>query len=174
MLKPQDCMILIKLLSNLERDYSQRELAGELFMSQSEVNQSLKRLVIAGLARKRLEGNIPRPIVKAAEDFLIYGLKYCFPVKPKSLTPGIPTGIGAPIFKNKIMLGDEPLPVWPYAEGTIIGQAIEPLYSSIPKAIDQTADQNFYDLLALVDIIRFGRARERNIAIDMLKKKLSS
>jgi len=46
------------------------------------------------------------------------------------------------------------------------------LYRSVPKAIVEQPDQAFYDLLALVDILRHGRARERKIAADLLRKKL--
>lgn len=173
MLKSQDCVLLIKLLSNLEKNFSQRELAKLLFISQSEINQSLKRLLNAGLVRRDIENNSLRPVIKAAEEFIIHGIKYCFPVKPKAITPGIPTGIAAPVFKGKIVTGKEPLPVWPYAEGSTVGVALDPLYLSIPKAIHEYPDQNFYDLLALVDVLRYGRARERNIAIHLIQKRLS-
>lgn len=176
MLKPQDCVLLIKLLSNLDKTFSQRELAKLLFMSQSEINQSLKRLLNAGLVRRdsESEANLPRPIIKAAEEFLIHGIKYCFPTKPRALTPGISTGIAAPVFKGKIVTGKEPLPVWPYAEGDSLGVALDPLYPSVPKSIHKYPDQNFYDLLALVDVLRYGRARERHIAIKLIQKRLSS
>lgn len=44
--------------------------------------------------------------------------------------------------------------VWPYAEGNIRGQEIEPLYPSVPKAVKK--DPALHELLALVDGIRVG------------------
>jgi hypothetical protein len=62
-------------------------------------------------------------------------------------------------------------PVWPDAEGQVRGEAWSPLY---PKAVEACrSDSLFYEALALVDAIRGGRARERSLAADELKKRLS-
>jgi hypothetical protein len=53
-------------------------------------------------------------------------------------------------------------PVWPDARGTVKGQRIEPLFKSVCAAVAQ--DPRLYALLALVDAIRIGQARERGIA----------
>jgi DNA-binding Lrp family transcriptional regulator len=172
MLKPQDCVLLIKLIAHLNASWSQRQLAQQLGLSQSEVHAGFKRLLEAGLVRKSLEGGLPRPILAAAAEYLIHAVKYSFPVKLGEYTRGVPAGIAAPVFAGKIVLGDDPLPVWPYGNGEAKGVALEPLYRSIPEAIKQYSDDAFYDLLALVDIIRRGRARERKIAIQMLQEKL--
>jgi len=175
MLKGQDCVILIKLLAHLEkRDWSQRELSISLCISLSEVNASLKRLAKANLVRVGLKENQILPVTQAALEFLLHGVKYSFPVKAGEFTRGMPTGIAAPIFKDKLALGDDPLPVWPHGEGKAKGIALDPLYKSVPEALIQQPDESFYDLLALVDIIRQGRARERKIAESMLKDILSN
>lgn len=72
------------------------------------------------------------------------------------------------------LIGSDPIPVWPYGEGDKRGLAVEPLYRSVPQSITQFPDQLFYELLVLVDAIRFGRARERNIAIKLLKEKIKN
>ena len=46
-----------------------------------------------------------------------------------------------------------------------------PLYSSVPKACK--ADPKLYELLALVDAIRDGRARERKIAVKEIQSRIS-
>ena len=173
MLKPQDCAILIKLLAHPDVQYSQRQLSEQLNISLSEVNAGIKRLIESGLLRKEgtKQSNIV-PIVAAAQEFLIHSLKYMLPVKLGEYTRGIPTSVAAPIFRSKISMGEEPVPVWPAATGKQRGVALLPIYSSIPKAIQENPDQNFYELLALIDAIRQGRARERNIAIKILKEKL--
>lgn len=174
MLKSQDCVILMKLIANPNENWSQRELAQLLFISPAEINKSIKRLVYANLLRQD-ESNIPNlmPVYPAAKEFLVHGIKYVFPVKLGEYTPGIATAVGAPIFKDKIVLGNDPIPVWPYGKGNIKGLTLEPLYSTVPRSIKENPDQAFYDLLALVDAIRQGRARERQIAADILKKRIN-
>ena len=173
MIKPQDCVILLKLIANLDKDWSQRELAQRLCMSQSEVHAGLKRLFQSNLVRQKDNRSLPYPILATASEFLIHGVKYAFPPNIGVITRGISTNIAAPVFEGKLILGNEPLPVWPYAEGTARGIGFEPLYSSVPKSIVEHPDQRFYDLIALVDIIRHGRAREVNIATKMLKEALA-
>ena len=60
--------------------------------------------------------------------------------------------------------------VWPAADGDVRGQAIEPLYASAPNAARK--DSELYQMLALVDALRVGRARERNMAAEELSKRL--
>jgi hypothetical protein len=171
MLKSQDCLILLKFLANPNAKWTQRQLSIELCVSLSEVNGGIKRLIEARLLRKGKE--LPfLPIISAAEEFLVYGLKYFFPVKLGEYTRGIPTGIAAPIFRNKIALGNDPLPVWPYALGKTQGVALDPIHPSVPKSLHNNPDEKFYELLVLIDAIRIGRARERNMAIKMLIDRL--
>jgi hypothetical protein len=67
------------------------------------------------------------------------------------------------------MSGDPPL-VWPHPEGDVRGEGFEPLY---PSAVDAARrDGKLYECLALVDALRVGRAREKNLAIDLLAKRL--
>ena len=184
MLKPQDVVILLKILStmSLSKDssvdaLSQNRLATLLCMSASEVNAGIKRLVLSGLLSPVII-NDPKnkitlmPSKSACEECLISGVKYFFPVQMGAYTRGIATSYAAPVFEKHLILGDDPIPVWPYGDGDRRGLALEPLYSSVPKSLTQFPDQLFYELLVLVDVIRSGRARERNIAIKLLKEKL--
>lgn len=174
MLKSQDCVLLIKLLANGHyAELSQRELSALLCISLSEINASIKRLFQSGLIRHDIESKGIYPILSAAEEFVIVGIKYSFPAKLGEYSRGIPTGIAAPVFQGKIVMGDEPIPIWPFAHGDKKGLSVEPLYSSVPQSISEYPDQNFYDLLALVDVIRIGRARERSMAINLLKEKIN-
>ena len=171
MLKPQDCLILLKLLANPGIKWTQRQLAHALGISLAETNAGTKRLVEAGLLRKTKELQF-LPILDAAEEFLICGLKYLFPGKLGEYTRGIPTAVGAPLFRDKIALGSDPIPVWPDALGTEQGVALNPIHPAVPKALRETPDQSFYELLVLIDAIRSGRARERQIAITLLKNRI--
>jgi biotin operon repressor len=173
MLKPQDCIVLIKLLANPSVELSQRQLAKTLCISLSEVNAGIKRLEEAGLLRKDKQGKL-FPNINAAEDFLINAVKFFFPVKLGEYTRGVPTAIAAPIFHNKIAFGNDPIPVWPDASGEKRGVALEPLHPSVPRALRESPDQLFYELLVLVDTIRLGRPRERNLAANLLKERLNN
>ncbi len=171
MLKPQDCIILIKLIANPDISWSQRQLAKSLCISLAEVNAGIKRLSSAGLLRKDKQGKL-FPNIIAAEEFLISSIKFFFPAKLGEYTSGIPTSIAAPIFKDKISFGDNPVPVWPDATSSTKGVALDPIHPSIPKALKNNWDQHFYEILVLLDAIRSGRARERVIAIKLLKERL--
>jgi hypothetical protein len=71
--------------------------------------------------------------------------------------------------KALLSSGNNP-PVWPDATGEARGIALEPLHQSVVEAVRK--DNNLWELLALVDSIRIGTARERNLAQKKLKKKL--
>ncbi len=172
MLKQQDCIILLKLLANPRKVWSQRELASALCISLSETNEGLKRLVYAGLLRK-LKNSQYLPILAAAEEFFISSVKYLVPAKLGAYTRGVPTAVGAPLFHDKIAVGDGLVPVWPDATGESSGVALDPLHPAVPKALRKSPDQNFYELLVLVDSIRSGKPRERNMAIKLLKQRLN-
>ena len=47
-MKPQDVVVLLKIISLGEKPWNQLSLAGELFMSQSEISQSIARSKYAG------------------------------------------------------------------------------------------------------------------------------
>ena len=175
MLKAQDIVLLLKLLAHPGHlSWPQSQLALHLCMSVSEVNAGFKRLNKSGLLQPGLEGGAYQLVIAACEELLISGVKYIFPAQMGEYTCGIPTSYAAPIFEKQIMVGRDPIPVWPHAEGNQRGLALAPLYSSVPKSIIQYPDQAFYDLLALIDALRQGRARERNIAIKLLKKRLEN
>jgi hypothetical protein len=165
-LKPQDIVILLKLVSLGDRPWSYNVLAVELAMSPSEVHSGVKRAAAARL----LDPQRNVPILRALQEFLVHGVKYAFPPDRGPLTRGLPTAYAAPPLNTLIVLPDEPPPVWPDPEGKVRGYAFSPLYPSVPKAAAQ--DPLLYELLALVDAIRDGRARERELAIKELTARL--
>ena len=85
-------------------------------------------------------------------------------------TRGIPTGFAAPPLVDGIPKRDEPTPVWHDHEGKDRGFEFSPLFKSAPKAVAK--DKRLYELLVLVDAIRGGRARERDIAVKELRARL--
>jgi len=170
-LKPQDVVVLLKLAVLGKDEWTYQRLAVELSMSQSEAHAGVRRAVAAGLMTDVTIAS-GRPIRAALLEFLIHGVKYAYPPERGTLTRGVPTGYAAPPLNEVIVASGEPPPVWPDAEGSIRGYAFAPLYPSVPAAAKQ--DPKLYELLALVDAIRDGRARERELAAKELKLRLSA
>lgn len=166
MIKPQDILILLKIASLKEKDWSMNDLARSLSLSQSEVSKGLDRLVFAGL----IDESKRVPALNALYDVLVSSVRYFFPVKPGGIQRGIPTAHSAFPLSKKIR--SESKYVWPSPEGTERGESIEPLYKSVPFAVLE--DQKLYELLALVDALRVGKAREQQLAREELKKRFDS
>lgn len=173
-LKPQDLVVALKALSLGKSKWNQRSLAESLGMSLSEVNGALKRAVRAGLmiaAESRERG--PRPIPYALQEFIQHGVRYAFPLERVSVARGIPTGlIGSQLDKEFSKMDENEVPVWPWSQGKVRGIGVKPLYRSIPDVIEREENRELYTLLALVDVIREGRPRERKAAVDVLGKKM--
>jgi len=170
MLKPQDIVVLLKLVAAPESPWSYPRLALDLEISPSEIHAAVKRAEAAGLATKAPFG--PQPIRQALEEFLIHGVKYVFTPKRGGPVRGMPTAWAAPPLKDQFAPSDELPPVWPHAEGTVRGLEFSPLYKSAPNAARK--DEKLYELLALVDAMRGGRAREKDLAAKELRARLGS
>jgi hypothetical protein len=164
-MRPQDVVILLKILLWQDRPWLKKDLAAELFLSPAEIGHSLNRSELAGL----IDPSQKKLMKKAFAEFLIHGFPYVFPVRIGSMTMGHPTGHSAPILKNYVS-SNEPI-VWPYPEGKQKGQAVEPLYKGVVKA--SLMDQKLYDLLCLCDVLRVGKLREKSKAKELLEKQIS-
>ncbi|MGV0996845.1 hypothetical protein [Empedobacter falsenii] len=163
-MKPQDIVLLLKIISINTDKWEQKPIAESLEMSQSEVSESVARSKYAGLLNPKGKSVMKYGLL----EFLEHGLAYVFPQKPGPIVRGVSTAHSAfPL--NNIIQSNETY-VWPYGKGTEKGHAIEPLYKSVPKAV--LKDEKLHTLLALVDAIRVGRAREKEIAILELKNRI--
>jgi DNA-binding Lrp family transcriptional regulator len=167
-LSPQDIVVVIKLLEYEGKRPPYSRIAFELSLSPSQVYTSLQRARKARLLQGAEADE--RPNVSNIEEFLLHGLKYAFPPERGELTRGLPTGYAAPPLDKLIAAGDDPPPVWPYANGKVRGYAFSPLYKNAPEAA--LRDQNLYEMLALIDAIRDGKARERQLAKEELQQRL--
>ncbi|MSQ52705.1 MAG: hypothetical protein EXR28_12535 [Betaproteobacteria bacterium] len=170
-LKPQDIVVLLKLVAIGSEPWTFQRLAVELSISQSEVHASVRRAVAARLVSDATTAT-GKPVRAALLEFLLHGVKYAYPPEHGALTRGVPTGYAAPPLNKVISASSDPPPVWPYAQGTARGVAFQPLYPSVPVAA--LLDARLYELLALVDAIRGGRARERNLATRELESRLGA
>lgn len=165
MLKPQEIFILVVLGSHEDSSWTYEQLAAELEMSASQVFKSLARAEVADLFVKDKRRVVTRNLL----EFLIHGVRYAFGVEVGRMTRGIPAGWQAPGMSD-LMLESSETYVWPSATGTVRGQAVEPLHPSLP--IVASRDPELHALFALIDIIRVGSAREREVAAKELEKRL--
>lgn len=164
--KSLDVVVWLKLLVSHPKTFAQLSL--ELGMSASEIHGSVKRGEAAGL----IDPQSRKPLRKPLEDYLLHGVRYAFPAKRGPVTRGIPTSYAAPPLAPYFMAADDLPPVWPDPEGSRKGYALEPLFQPIATAIKK--DSQLYKLLALVDAIRDGRARERKIAENELRASIQN
>lgn len=163
-LKPQDVVVLLKIIAVGEKPWFHHTLAQELGISQSEVSQSLNRSKYAGLI-----DNARKQVNKLAfTEFLLHGIAYAFPQQPGALVRGVLTAHAAEPL-NQIIQANEKY-VWPYAKGNERGQAIQPLYNTAVQAA--LLDKELYELLTMVDAIRVGKIREKEIAKKELEKRI--
>ena len=84
------------------------------------------------------------------------------------MTKGMATSHSHKYFKGNIVSNE--IYVWPDSNGSDYGQAIEPLYSNQVKAAKE--DSRLYEILAMLDVIRVGKNREKKVAINYLRKLL--
>ncbi|GAB3638955.1 hypothetical protein GCM10027422_45460 [Hymenobacter arcticus] len=165
-LRPQDVVLLLKLIANLQRAWLGKDLARALHLSASEVSEALARCRFS-----RLLAADPHALVvqrHALLDFLFYGLPYAFAVQLGAPARGLATGASAPPLRQTF--GPEPAYVWPGAAGSQWGVAVEPLYAQAPAAAQQ--DAQLYGLLALTDALRLGRPQEVNLARQLLEQQI--
>jgi hypothetical protein len=167
-LKPQDVVVMLKLVSYGDERPSYNQMAQDLVLSPSEVHAAVGRAKRANLILESKSGiSLNKP---ALLEFLVHGIKYAFFSKRGEVTRGIPTSYAANPLKKKIAAGDDLPPVWPSAKGDVRGYSLSPLYKTAPEAAER--DPQLYEMLALVDAIRDGRTRERQLATEELTARL--
>lgn len=168
-MESQDIVVALKLLQSPQWPGFAR-LSEALGMSLSQVHRSITRL-----SESRLFLESEQMVQRAnLARFIIHGLPFAFPARLGEVTRGIPTAWACPELKDTslaTLVSDDLAPVWPEIEGRIKGRAIEPLHAGVPKAVQ--TDQSLYALLALVDVLRVGRAREREFAEAELQKRIA-
>lgn len=162
-MRPQDVPILLKIITKGPNPWQNKDLATELFISASEISESLNRSFIAGLI------NVEKRKVHKLSllEFIQYGLHFVFPAVPGSIVNGIPTAHSHPFMQQ--YFSSNMMYVWPYLAGDDRGQSIEPLYKDAARAT--MLDGRLYKMLALIDVIRVGKARETKVAIEELQKE---
>ena len=174
-LKPQDVLVALKAaLQEPSVRFSFADVAKSVGVSRSEVHAAVQRCLQARLMM-RVAHRVDSPAAVNRTnllEFLLHGVKYAFPPTHGGITRGMPTGYAAPILRSHFAATAALPPVWPTPTGHVRGRAFEPLYPSAPLAASN--DAALYAALALVDALRGGAARDREIAARMLAEMLTS
>lgn len=165
-IKPHDIIVLLKILLKGESGWKYEQLEEELGFSKSVIHRSLSRCAKAKFIS-------PNPFeyffTSNLLEFLQHGIQYAFAVEPGKISKGIPTAHSAPVL-NKLIIAENDQYIWQDAKGSVRGQVIEPLDKRIAEIIKN--DPELYDILALIDAIRVGKNREKEIAGKLLKEKI--
>ncbi len=163
-LRPQDVAVALQLTLTPGAPF--RALAEATGLSQGEVHNAVRRLTMARLVRS----DTRTPLLGALREFLESGVPYAFAVHPGAETRGVPTAHSAPPLASEFP--DAEVVVWPDAVGTVRGAGVAPLMTSASGTAKN--NRELYELLALVDVLRLGRARERQRARRLLRDALTN
>jgi hypothetical protein len=198
LLKPQDLTIALELGLEPGKARTLSEVARAVQLSASEVHAGISRAEAADL----VDAGERRIVVRNLMEFLEHGVRYTFISRRGGVTRGIPTAHSAAPLASELAgiagsrkryadgrakdaddaaspetlsplqsLSDVPV-VWPHPEGTMRGESLEPLY---PTAVDAAIERpRLHECLALVDALRVGRAREREMGARMLRARLAA
>jgi len=163
-LQPVDLVVALKahLWSGPGR-WSFERLGSAVGVSASQAHAALRRLAAAGLYRE-----VDRSLrVHAFTLFATHGVPYVFPAQVGEAAVGLPTAHAAPPLRDELVYAEAY--VWPCGEG-VAGRAVVPLHPGVPGAA--AADADLYAALALIDALRVGRVRERQLAEARLERLL--
>ena len=168
-LKPQDLLVLLKVAAHPPQRWTYAALGEALSMSASEAHASVKRAVGCGLAVAAGRGDWS-PVRASLLEFMQHGVRFVWPATSGPIKRGVPTAFGAQPLASLVNAAPGEAPVWAHPKGTAKGPTLSPLYRTAPQAA--LADPELHRLLALLDGLRTGRARERKLAADLMRDAL--
>jgi len=167
-LKPQDIAVVLALALIDGSRFTYASHALRLQLSVGEVHAAMRRAEVSRLILLP-SGETPQLVRTSTKEFVLYGLKYAFPAIHGSLTRGLPTGLAGTNYAHAVTSEAVP-PVWPHPDGRQRGFAVTPLYPTAPSAC--LRDPVLHELLAMVDALRLGSVREREIAAEFFAQRL--
>lgn len=168
-LKPQDLLVLLKLAAHPPQRWTYAALGEALVMSLSEAHASVKRAVASGLAVAPARGEWS-PVRPNLLEFMVHGVRYIWPATIGPVKRGVPTAFGVEPLASQFTATPGESPVWAHPAGSAKGPTLPPIYRTAPQAA--LIDPALHRLLALLDALRTGRARERTLATRLLEAEL--
>jgi hypothetical protein len=167
-LKPKDLVTLLRIYTWKQDSWTFEQLSAALETSTSQVYYSLERAEFSHL----YDGSRRRIRTRQLVEFASHGVRYAFAAHPGPVTRGIPTASTAPAMTELLVSTERNLGfVWPHPAGQVRGQSITPLAEAAPALAQH--DEQLYAALALIDSIRIGSAREREVATNALSELLA-
>jgi nucleoside phosphorylase/tetratricopeptide (TPR) repeat protein len=163
-LQAVDLLVILKLAALGSPSEPVRLVAEELGLSVDAVTLSLRRLEAMRLLRD--EGGHRRINKLALRWCLEQAVRWIAPAEVGGAELGLLTAHSAPALASRLIGDDGPV-VMPLPGGPARGRAVTPLHPLAPGAAAR--DPKLYALLALVDALRIGRAREREVAAVELR-----
>ena len=165
-LRPQDVVVALAIHDLGGTPWTYSTLGERLGLPDSHAHAAVQRAVRSHL----VEGATRRARSRNLQEFLEHGVRYAFPVEPGPIARGVPTAASA-LPLSKLMQRDSAGDlVWPHVEGTTTGQSVVPLYATVPSTA--LRHPSLHELLALVDALRLGGVRERQLAARELRLRL--
>lgn len=169
MLRAQDILVCLHLAvtgHNKDERTTYASIAESLRISIGTAHAAAQRARSATLLDEAL-----RPVRSNLLEFLSHGLRYVFYPERGSIVRGVPAGAAAPFICEELAHTPENSPVWPHSTGRARGYALEPLYPTVPEIA--LSNPRLHGVLAAVELLRIGTARERAVAVQFLKKVMA-
>lgn len=164
MLQAVDLVVLLGLLRHPAGDWTVRSLAAELRLPPATVQRALERLAVVRV----FDAGRRRVNVGVCEELFTHALGFVAPGLVGGETRGMATAWAAPpLVEHLAGNGDLP-PVWPDPLGEVRGLEVKPLHPRVVSLAQ--ADREMYELLALIDGLRVGDARVRQLAVRLLRE----
>lgn len=170
-LKPQDMLVLFKQVTQPDQVRTYAALGEAVQISASQAHRSVQRCLASGLAVSKGRGEW-QTVRSALMEFAVHGVRYAFPATLGPVKRGVATSFGALPLSLHINSAPGDAPVWPHPKGESKGPSISPISPTAPDAA--LADPALHKLLALLDALRVGRARERDLAKKLLAEILEA
>jgi hypothetical protein len=162
-LKGVDILVVLGLLRQPNANWTVRSLAAQLHLPPATVQRSLARLAATPIFGNR------RLSITACEELLTHAVRYVAPGSLGGETRGVPTAWGAPPLAG-LLARVGSTPVWPDPHGDVRGVELQPLH---PAALMLArSDLEMHELLVLVDGLRVGDARVRELAAKYLHARI--
>ena len=175
MLRSQDVVVVLQLravASEAGQAWTYAGLAGATGLSASQAHASVERLKAAGLVRSDADEPLWVP-AKALGTLLQHAVPlWLYPETqgPPGAVRGIPTAWSGPPLSS-VMQSDRVV-VWPHPQGESLGESVAPLHACVLKGACVPGHRDYnarlHEVLALVDALRLGRARDRREAMKFL------
>jgi tetratricopeptide (TPR) repeat protein len=166
-LQAVDLLVILELAALGGPPAPARPVAEGIGLPESAVALSFQRLEAMGLLRQ--EGEHRRINKLALRQCLEHAIRWIAPAEVGGAELGLLTAHSAPPLPSKL-IGDHDPMVMPLPHGPARGRAVTPLHPLAPGAAAR--DPKLHTLLALVDALRIGGAREREVAATELGARL--